>query len=135
MHGPQWRYNSVSAYFCAYAYFHIFLFVFFGVFVDFVYVCLLVVRSRLHCWGGRLTSVAAQFLFVFSLYLCAFLICFPISVFWCVCVFCVDFVLFVRSRLLWLLWPTDLSGGQNQTGSLLKINLPKNQHFSKSNIG
>ena len=97
MHGPQWRHNSVSAYFCAYAYFHIFLCVFFGVFVDFVYVCVLFVRSRLRCWGGRLTSVAAQFLFVFSLYLCAFLICFPISVFWWVCGFCVDFVLFVRS--------------------------------------
>ena len=74
--------------------------------------------------------------FVFCLVcLCIFVLCFCFFVFRVFCLVCL--CTFVRSSQ-WCkrLWPTDLSGEQNQTESLFKINLPKNRtSFPKSNIG
>ena len=114
------------------------MFVDFHVFVDFVCVCVCLCtfceeQAALLGWPTDLSggSILVCILFVF---MCLSDLFSHKCILVCLCILC-GFCTFCEERLLWLLWPTDLSGGQNQTGSLLKINLPKNQHFSKSNIG
>ena len=114
------------------------MFVDFHVFVDFVCVCVCLCtfceeEAALLGWPTDLSggSILVCILFVF---MCLSDLFSHKCILVCLCILC-GFCTFCEERLLWLLWPTDLSGGQNQAGSLLKINLPKNQHFSKSNIG
>ena len=90
-------------------------------------------------FSPRLMGIICVCVFGVSVFLClgvcVFLCC--VFVFLCFVYFCVCLCTFVRSSL-WCkrLRPTDLSGEQNQTESLFKINLPKNRtSFPKSNIG